>query len=113
MTNTTIAARRLDKEWERLVTVYGFSTEHWTLLRTTDVVECPFATMRLRTAGAKGFKAVDNATAVIGQTRLLAERTFHRLDAPEVLAEVAEGAVYVDGVPEKRGNKRGNKRAAA
>jgi hypothetical protein len=37
---------------------------------------------------------------------LLAERTFRRLDAPEPLADVAEGVVYVDGVRAKRGNKR-------
>ena len=30
-------------------------------------------------------------------TRLLAERRFRRLDAPELLAEVAEGVTYEDG----------------
>ena len=39
-------------------------------------------------------------------TLLLAERTFRRLDTPELLAEVAEGVLYVDGVREKRGTKR-------
>jgi putative transposase len=41
---------------------------------------------------------VDRATAVIWKTLLIAEQTFRRLDAPELLGEVAEGATYVDGV---------------
>ena len=54
--------------------------------------------MRLRTAAAKRFKKVDNSTAVIWKTLLIAEKTFRRLDAPELLADVARGEVYVDGV---------------
>jgi len=40
---------------------------------------------------------VENATAVIWKTLLIAQRTFRRLDAPELLAEVAEGVTYVNG----------------
>lgn len=36
--------------------------------------------------------------AVIWKTLRLAERRFRRLDAPELLREVAEGVVYADGV---------------
>lgn len=100
------AGRRLDEDWERLVTFYAFPKEHWKHLRTTNVVESPFATVRLRTAAAKRFKKVENATAVIWKTLLVAEQSFRRLDAPERLPEVAEGVVYVDGVREKRGNAK-------
>jgi hypothetical protein len=41
---------------------------------------------------------VENATAVIWKTLLIAETTFRRLDAPELLADVASGVVYVNGV---------------
>jgi transposase-like protein len=100
------AGRRLEEDWERLVTFYVFPKEHWKHLRTTNVVESPFAAVRLRTAAAKRFKKVENATAVIWKTLLVAEQTFRRLDAPERLPEVAEGVVYVDGVREKRGNAK-------
>ena len=53
--------------------------------------------MQLRTAAAKRYKKVENATAVIWKTLLIAEQTFRRLDAPELLAEVAEGVAYVNG----------------
>ncbi len=100
------AGRRLDEDWERLVTFYAFPKEHWKHLRTTNVVESPFAAVRLRTAAAKRFKKVENATAVIWKTLLVAEQRFRRLDAPECLPEVGEGVVFVDGVREKRGNAK-------
>jgi transposase-like protein len=90
--------RALDRDWERMVTFYDFPREHWTHLRTSNPVESPFAAVRLRTAAAKRFKKVANATAVIWKTLLLAEKTFRRLNAPELLADVASGAIYVDGV---------------
>ena len=57
------AVERLADDWERLVTFYQFPREHWPHLRTTNVVESPFATVRLRTTAAKRFKKVENATA--------------------------------------------------
>ena len=63
-------------------------------LRTSNPIESPFAAVRLRTAAVKRYKKIENATAVIWKTLLIAERTFQRLDAPELLAEVAEGVVY-------------------
>jgi len=91
------AGRALDRDWERLVTFYQFPREHWKHLRPTNPVESPFAAVRLQTAAAKRYKKVDNATAVIWKTLLIAEQRFRRLDAPELLLEVAEGTVYVDG----------------
>ena len=35
-----------------------------------------------------------------------AEQRFRRLDAPELLPQVAVGVVYVDGVRKKRGNEK-------
>jgi len=90
--------RVLDRDWERMVTFYQFPREHWKHLRTSNPVESPFAAVRLRTAAAKRFKKVENATAVIWKTLLIAEKTFRRLDAPELLADVASDIVYVNGV---------------
>jgi transposase-like protein len=92
------AGRALERDWERMVTFYQFPREHWKHLRTSNPVESPFAAVRLRTAAAKRFKKVENATAVIWKTLLIAEKTFRRLDSPELLADVANGAVYVNGV---------------
>ena len=66
-------------------------------LRTSNPIESPFAAVRLRTAAAKRYKKVENATAVIWKTLLIAERRFRRLDAPELLADVTSGVAYVNG----------------
>lgn len=88
----------LDRDWDRMVAFYGFPKEHWKHLRTTNVVESPFAAVRLRTTAAKRYKKVENATAVIWKTLMVAEKRFHKLNAPHLLPGVAEGAVYVNGV---------------
>jgi transposase-like protein len=85
------AGETLVRDWDRMVTFYRFPQEHWRHLRTTNVVESPFAGLRLRTDAAKRYKKVENATAVIWKMLLLAEQRFHRLDAPEKLMQVYLG----------------------
>lgn len=92
------AVERLKDDWERLVTFYQFPQEHWVHLRTTNIVESPFATVRLRTTAAKRFKKVENATAVIWKLLQVAESAFRRLKGAELLPAVYAGARYVDGV---------------
>ena len=87
----------LETDWERLVAFYSFPEAHWKHLRTTNVVESPFASVRLRTAAAKRFKRVDNATAMIWKLLLVAESRFRRLDAPELLSDVYNGVEFEDG----------------
>lgn len=100
------AADLIDHDWERMVTFYGFPKAHWKHLRTTNVIESPFAAVRLRTAAAKRYKKVTNASAVIWKTLMVAEKRFRRLDAPQLVAEVAEGAVFVDGERLKSRNEK-------
>jgi len=92
------AVERLADDWERLVTFYQFPREHWPHLRTSNVVESPFATVRLRTTAAKRFKKVENATALIWKLLQVAESTFRRLKGAEVLPAVYAGVQYTDGV---------------
>ncbi len=82
---------------------YQFPHEHWKHLRTSSPVKSPFAAVRLRTVA-------ENATAVIWKTLLIAEKTFRRLDAPELLADVASGVVFVNGV---HAVNRGERKVAA
>ena len=84
--------------WFYLVTFYQFPCEHWPHLRASNVVESPFATVRLRTTAAKHFKEVENATAVIWKILQVAESTFRRLKGAELLPAVYAGVQYVDGV---------------
>ena len=81
-----------------MVSYYGYPRAHWRHLRTTNVIESPFAALRLRTDAAKRFKKVANATAVIWKMLLVAETKFRKLNGPELLHDVWEGAEYRDGV---------------
>jgi putative transposase len=92
------AAALIEVDWERMVTFYKYPKEHWKHLRTSNPVESPFARVRLRTDASRRYKKVENATAVIWKTLMLAEQRFRRLDAPEKMKEVYEGAQYIDGV---------------
>jgi putative transposase len=92
------AVERLTHDWERMIAYYAFPTEHWTHLRTTNVIESPFAAVRLRTSAAKRFKKVENATALIWKTLLVVEQHFRKLNAPHLCTTVYDGAIYRDGV---------------
>lgn len=70
------AVERLAHDWERLIAYYGFPQEHWKHLRTTNIIESPFAAVRLRTSAAKRLKKVENATTLIWKTLLVVEQHF-------------------------------------
>jgi len=89
----------LEEDWDRMVTFYDFPEAHWKHLRTTNVVESPFASVRLRTSAAKRFKRVESATALIWKLLTVAEKRFRRLDAPHLLRDVLEGRNFEDGKP--------------
>jgi len=95
------AVETLERDWERMVTFYALPKEHWTHLRTTNIVESPFAAVRLRTSAAKRYKRVENACALIWKVLGVAEQTFRRLNAPQLLPAVAAGTQYQDGVAVK------------
>ena len=50
------ASETLERDWDRMVTFYYYPREHWQHLRTTNPVESPFASLRLRTDAAKRYK---------------------------------------------------------
>jgi len=89
----------LDRDWEALTAFFDFPKEHWKHLRTSNVVESPFAALRLRTDAAKRFKNVNNATALIWKVLRVAESRWRKLDAPDLLRDVYEGRRFVDGKP--------------
>lgn len=81
------------------MTFYQFPQPHWQHLRTSNPVESPFATARLRTDAAKGFKLVKNATAVIWKMRIVAEQAFRRVKHPELMPLVSREIKFQDGMP--------------
>src|SRR6266511_310899 len=85
------------ENWERLTTYYDFPREHWKHLRTSNVVESPFLRVRLRTTASRRFKSQINATCLIWKTLMVAEMSFRKLNAPNLVEKVAEGKKYENG----------------
>jgi transposase-like protein len=100
------AVEILEKDWDRMVAFYRFPKEHWKHLRTTNLIESPFAAVRLRTDAAKRFKKRENATAMMWRLLLVAERSFRKLYAAHLAVEVYRGVLYDDGVRIRKSNQR-------
>jgi putative transposase len=91
------AVKTVVENWDRLTTYYDFPAEHWKHLRTSNVVESPFSRVRLRTAASRRFKSQTNATCLIWKTMMVAEMSFRKLNAPELVEKVAHATKYNNG----------------
>lgn len=96
------AVQTLDRDWDRMVTFYSFPEEHWIHLRTTNIVESPFNAVRLRTDASRRFKRVDSAKAIIWKTLQIAEKSWRKLNSPELLPLVLQGEKFKDGKREEK-----------
>lgn len=92
------AATAIDQDWQRLTTFFDYPKEHWVHLRTTNPVESPFDSVRLRTDAARRFKKTSNATAMLWKLLMVAEtKSFRKLNATHLLKEVFLGVTFNDG----------------
>ena len=71
----------------------------WQHLQTTNPVESPFASLRMRTDAAKRDKRVDRAIAVIWKMLMVVEKRFRRLNATELMKAVYDDRKYENGIP--------------
>jgi transposase-like protein len=95
------AVATLLRDWERMVTFYSYPKEHWLHLRTSNIVESPFSAIRLRTDASRRYKKVENARAMIWKLLQVAEKSWRKLNAPELVECVYEGRQFIDGVAVK------------
>ena len=72
----------------RLLTFYEFPAEHHRHLRTTNVIESPFATVRLRTDAAKRFRSARSGTHLVFKILESCEQRWRIISHPEKLKEV-------------------------
>jgi len=94
------AAECLAKDREALLAFYDFPAEHWVHLRTSNVIESTFATIRHRTDRVKGAFSRTSMLSMLFKLAICAEQSFRRLKGFNYLAEVLRGVKFVDGVRE-------------
>jgi transposase-like protein len=88
----------LIKDRDALLAFYDFPAEHWKHLRTTNVIESSFATVRHRTVRSKGCLSNRTALAMIFKLAEAAEKSWRRLDGHNQLPKVILGVKFTDGM---------------
>ena len=92
------AVECLIKDRDALLAFYDFPAEHWKHLRTTNVIESSFATVRHRTVRSKGCLSNRTALAMIFKLAEAAEKSWRRLDGHNQLPKVILGVKLTDGM---------------
>lgn len=91
------ATECLAKDREELLAFYAFPAEHWQHIRSTNVIESVFATVRLRTKKTKGCGTRIATLTMVFKLIEEAAKTWRRIDASEKLHLVQEGRRFSDG----------------
>jgi len=92
------AVESLTGNWERLVSFFDFPAEHWKHLRTTNVIESAFATVRLRERTTKGAGSRTKGLLMAFKLLDMAQQRWRRLDGAVLLPLVRADVKFVDGV---------------
>jgi len=92
------AVKSLRRDEDKLLTFFRYPAEHWRHLRTTNVVESPFATVRLRQRITKG--AGTRARGLMMAFKLLdmAQKRWRKINGATALPLVRTDAVFEDGI---------------
>jgi putative transposase len=95
-----------------LLTFFDFPAEHWKHLRTSNVIESPFATVRLRQRVTKGAGSRTKGLLMAYKLLDMAQARWRRLDGAHLLPLVRAGITFVDGVQEASKARRASTRVA-
>ena len=86
------------KDKDQMLRFYDFPAEHWRHIRSTNVIESTFATVRLRTYKTKGCLSRKTALTMVFKLIEAAEKKWHRLHSYKLLPVVLSGVEFIDGV---------------
>ena len=106
------AAACLDTDRERLLTHFDFPAEHWQHVRTSNVIESPFATVRLRQRVTKGAGSRTKGLLMAYKLLEMAQQRWRRLNGAHLLPLVRAGVTFIDGVRQERSNEEDREEAA-
>ncbi len=106
------AVESLRRDQDKLLTFYDLPAEHWVHLRTTNPIESPFATVRLRQRVTKGAGSRTRGLVMAFKLLLMAQQRWRRLNASELLPLVRAGVRFQDGVRVEREDTRKKRNAA-
>jgi len=88
----------LEKDKEVLFTFYDFPAEHWSHIRSTNVIESTFATVRHRHRQTKGCGSRTATLTMVFKLAREAERHWRRIDGYQLIVKLVSGVRFEDGV---------------
>ena len=83
---------------QELMTFYNYPAEHWGHIRSTNVIESTFATVRLRTNKTKGCGSVMATLTMVFKLLESAQKRWISLRSKEKVEEVFLGIKFEDGI---------------
>ncbi len=94
----TTAVACLLKDRKVLTTYFRFPKEHWIHIKTTNPVESPFSSIKVRLNKAKRMMNEVSALGLVFQLMLKRQAKWRRINYPELAAMVIAGVKYRDGI---------------
>ena len=85
------------KDKDVLFTFYDFPAEHWIHIRSTNVIESTFATVRHRTRGTKGCGTRLATLTMVFKLAKEAEKTWKKIKGYSLIPNVLKGTKFING----------------
>ena len=106
------AVESLLRDRQRLLTFYDFPAAHWQSIRSANVVESSFATVRLRQRVTKGAGSRAKGLTMAFKLLAMAEKRWRRIRSPHLVKPMLEGKKFLDGKAIETDTQEGRKSAA-
>ncbi len=106
------AVASLERDQDKLFTFFDFPAEPWIHLRTTNPVESPFSTVRLRQRVTKGAGSRTKGLVMAYKLLVMSEQRWRKLNAHHLLPLVRAKVKFVDGVQQRSHDGESEKDAA-
>lgn len=91
------ACECLAKDKDDLFTFYNYPAEHWIHIRSTNVIESAFATVRHRTRQTKGCGSRAATLSMVYKLGIEAEKHWIKIRGHKLIEKVIEGVCFIDG----------------
>jgi len=106
------AVASLLRDRDTMLSFYDFPAAHWLSIRSTNVIESAFATVRLRQRVTKGAGSRSKGLTMAFKLLATAEKRWRRIRSPRIVKELLHGTKFVDGEPVSNDTQEGRKSAA-
>lgn len=106
------AVTALRRDEQQLLTFFDFPAAHWQHLRSTNVIESAFATVRLRQRVTKGAGSRTKGLTMAFKLLAMARHRWRRLNSPHLLPLVWAGVTFPNGVQDEKSQSTDRKVAA-